>query len=132
MKIRKVKRSSLIIGIAAELLFAVIMGYTAGAAGLGALYPPALELVTSPFVCANGQMTHTQHRSQIGSTTYTSVSFFCTDKDSGIKTELDLETVIRYGTPFYSLLFFAIFLVLTYLYWYSSVGPAKNDGLLLW
>ena len=132
MKIRKVKTSSLILGIVVELLFAVLMGYTAGAIGLGALYPPALQLVTKPFVCANGEMTYTQQQSQIGSETYTSVLFFCTEEDTGIKTELDLDTVTLYGTPFYSLLFFVIFLALTYVYWYSSVGPAKNDGLHLW
>lgn len=132
MKIRKVKTSSLIIGIVVELLFAIIIGYTGGAMGFGSLYPPLLNLASKPFVCPNGQMSYVQHKNQIGPDTYTTISLFCMDEKSGIKTELNPNTVFLYATPFFGLLFFAVSLVITYLYWYSKDGPAKNNGLLLW
>jgi len=132
MKNRKVSTRSLIFGIAIELLIAIIMGYAVGSVSIGVLYKPLLIAVTKPFVCPNGEMTYTQHKETIGNDTYTYISFFCIDERSGIKTDLDSNTVFLYGTPFYSLIFFAVILISTYLYWYSNYGPAKNEGLHLW
>jgi hypothetical protein len=131
MKIRKVKTSTLIIGIIVELIFSVFMGVTAGARGLGSLYPQ-LNLVTKLFVCPNSQMSYAQNVSQIGSDTYWTATWFCVDEQSGVKTELDTDTVFLYASPLYSLVFFAVLLTITYVYWNSSIGPAKNDGLRLW
>jgi hypothetical protein len=55
MKIRKVKRSALMLGILVELIFSIVMGVTAGARGLGSLYPQ-LNLVARPFLCPDRQM----------------------------------------------------------------------------
>lgn len=131
MKIRKVKRSALMLGILVELIFAVLMGVTAGARGLGSLYPQ-LNLVAKPFVCPGSPMSYAQHVSEIGSDTYWSATWFCEDQGSGVKTELDPNLVFLYASPLYSLVFFAVFLFITYAYWNSSIGPAKNDGLELW
>ena len=131
MKIRKVKTSSLLIGIVVELIFAIILGVTGGAIGLGSLYPQ-LNLVTKPFVCPGSQMSYEQNVSQVGSANYWTVSWFCVDEESGVQTELNPDTVVRYASPFYSLVFLAIFFTITYVYWNSSIGPAKNDGLYLW
>jgi hypothetical protein len=131
MKIRKVKRSTLILGIVAELIFSVFMGVTAGARGLGSLYPQ-LNLVAKPFVCPNGPMSYVQHVSEIGSDTYWSASWFCGDEQAGASTELDPNKVFLFASPLYSLVFFVVLLTITYVYWNSSVGPAKNDGLQLW
>lgn len=131
MKTRKLKRGTLITGIIVELLFSIIMGFTAGARGLGSLYPQ-LNLVAKPFVCPGSPMSYTQHVSEIGSATYWSATWFCGDEASGPKTELDPNTVFLYASPLYSLVFFGLFLTITYVYWNSSVGPAKNDGLQLW
>jgi len=132
MKTRKVKPKWLILGIAVELLFAIVMGYTGGALGIGAWYPPVLTFLARPFVCPNGEMTYTQHQSQIGSETYTTVSFFCADEQTGETITLDPDKVALIATPFFSVLVFATFLAITYGYWYSGVGPAKNEGLYLW
>jgi|SRR5688572_24823014 len=131
MKIRKVKTSTLIIGVILELVFSIFIGLTAGATGFGSLYPQ-LNLVARTFVCPNSQMSYDQHVSQIGSDTYYSATWFCVDEQSGAKTELDSETVFLYASPFYSLVFFAFLLIVTYVYWNSSIGPAKNNGLYLW
>lgn len=131
MKIRKLKTSTLVLGIIAELIFSIFMGVTAGARGLGSLYPQ-LNVTAKPFLCPDNPMSYTQHVSEIGSDTYWSASWFCVDQQSGGKTELSPGTVFRYASPFYSIVFFAVGLILTYVYWNSSIGPAKNDGLRLW
>jgi hypothetical protein len=131
MKIRKVKRSTLIIGIIVELIFSIVMGVTAGARGLGSLYPQ-LNLVARPFLCPDRQMSYTQQVSEIGSATYWSASWFCVDAQSDTRTELDPNMVFLYVSPVYSFVFFAVLMLITYVYWNSSVGPAKNDGLELW
>jgi hypothetical protein len=131
VKIRKVKTSTLIIGIAVILIFSIFMGVTAGAMGLGSLFPQ-LNLVAKPFACPNQPMTYTQNVSEIGSDTYWTARWFCEDEQSGVQTEVDSNTVFLYAGPVYGLVFFVILLIVTYFYWNSSVGPAKNDGLRLW
>ena len=131
MKIRKVKTSSLIIGIIVELIFSIFLGITGGARGLGSLYPQ-LNLVAKPFVCPNNHMSYTPHVSEIGSDTYWSATWFCGGEQLSVKKELDSDTVFLYASPLYSLVFFAFLLAITYAYWNSSIGPAKNDGLRLW
>jgi hypothetical protein len=131
MRTRKLKRSTLIVGIVVELIFSIFMGMTAGARGLGSLYPQ-LNLSARPFVCPGGHMSYTQHVSEIGSDTYWSATWFCVDEQSGAQQELDSTMVFLYASPVYSLVFFALLLLITYVYWYSSIGPAKNDGLELW
>ena len=130
-KIRKLKTSTLLIGILVELIFSIFLGATAGARGLGSLYPQ-LNLVAKPFVCPNSPMSYTQTVTELGSDTYYSARWSCGNEGSGQKAELDPATIFLYATPFYSLVFFAGFLLLTYIYWNSSVGPAQNDGLRLW
>lgn len=131
IKTRKIKTSTLLIGIIVEFVFSVIVGFTAGARGLGSLYP-ALNLVAKPFVCPHSQMSYAQNVSQIGSATYWTGRWFCVDEQLGTTTELDPETVFLYASPPYIIVFFALLLIITYAYWNSSIGPAKNDGLKLW
>jgi hypothetical protein len=131
MKIKKVKTSTLIIGLAVGFIFSIITGVTGGSMGLGSLFPQ-LNLAAGPFVCPNQQMTYTQHVSEIGTATYWTASWFCTDEQSGEKTELDPETVFLYAGPIYGLVLFVILLIITHYYWNSSIGPARNNGLRLW
>jgi hypothetical protein len=131
IKIRKVKRSSLIIGILAALIVSIFFGITGGAMGFGSRYPQ-LNLAAAPFLCAGRQMTYEQHVSEIGTATYWTATWFCEDAASGVKTELDSDTVFLYASPLYSLTIFVLLIVIVYVYWNSSVGPAKNGGLHLW
>lgn len=131
MKTKKVKTSSLVIWLTVGLIFSIIMGVTGGAMGFGSWFPQ-LNLIAKPFVCPGQQMSYTQDVSQIGSATYWSADWFCVDKNSGVKTELDQNTVFLIAGPFYGLIFFVMLLIIVYLYWNSSIGPAKNDGLRLW
>lgn len=131
MKIRKLRRGTLVLGIFVVLIFSVFLGFTAGARGFGSFYPQ-LNLTAKPFLCPNAPMSYTQHVSEIGSDTYWSATWFCDDKATGAKKALDPNTVFLYATPLYSLVFFALLLAISYAYWNSSIGPATNDGLQLW
>lgn len=57
---------------------------------------------------------------------------FDADEQSGAQRELNSTMVFLYASPVYSLVFFALLLLITHVYWYSSIGPAKNDSLELW
>ena len=131
MKTKKVKTSSLVLWLMVGLIFSMIIGITGGAMGFGSRHPQ-LNLIAKPFVCPGQQMSYTQNVSQIGHATYWSAVWFCVDENSGIKTELDQNMVFLIAGSFYGLIFFVVLLVIVYLYWNSSIGPAKNDSLRLW
>lgn len=131
MKTKKVKTSSLVLWLLVGLIFSMIIGVTGGAMGFGSRYPQ-LNLIAKPFVCPGQQMSYTQNVSQIGSATYWSADWFCVDEQTGDKKELDQNTVFQITGPLFGLIFLAVLLLIVHLYWYSSIGPAKNDGLRLW
>ena len=131
MKTKKVKTSSLITWLTVGFIFSILMGVIAGARGFGSIYPQ-LNLIVRPFVCPNGQMTYTQDVLEIGSATYWAATWFCTDEQSGTKQELDHNTIFLSAGLIYGIVFFIVLLVIVHLYWNSSIGPAKNDGLRLW
>jgi hypothetical protein len=124
-RIGTVKKSTLAIGMVVALAFSLIMGVTAIARGFGSIYPH-LNLVAKPFVCGAGEMTHSRSVSDIGPATYYSARWYCEGA------EIDATQVFLFAGIPYGLLLFAILLLITYLYWNSSVGPAKNGGPLLW
>ena len=130
MKTRKVKTSSLITWLVVGFIFSIIMGVTGGAMGLGSRFPQ-LNLVVGPFLCPNAQMSYTQNVSEIGTATYWTADWACVDEQGATK-ELDPDTVFYSAGPIYGLVFFALLLGIVYLYWNSSIGPLKNDGLRLW
>ncbi|MBL8089633.1 MAG: hypothetical protein JNJ43_04865 [Anaerolineales bacterium] len=123
MRIKKVKTSSLVIGLIIGFVFSIFIGITGISRGLGSIYPN-LNLIAKPLVCPNQEMTYAQNISEIGSDTYWSATWFCG--------ETEIENVFLYAGSIYGLVLFLGLLVITYAYWYSSIGPAKNDGLHLW
>lgn len=131
MKIKKVKTSSLIIGLTVGFVFSIFLGITAGSMGFGSRFP-GLNLIAAPFLCPGGEMSYAQHVTEIGTATYWTADWFCVEEGSGVKTELGPNKVHGLAGSFYGLLIFILLLGLTVLYWNSSVGPAKNDGLRLW
>ena len=128
---RKVKTSSLIIGILVILIFSILMGITGISIGFGSTYPQ-INLIFELFFCPNGEMSYTQYVTEIGPATYYTASWSCTDEQSGDTEELDSDAIFRYTGIVYGLALFAVLLVIVYLYWNSSIGPAQNDGLELW
>ena len=127
---KKVKTSSLLIGLTVELAFAIFMGFTTGPS-FGSHYPQ-LNLIARPFVCPNGQMSYTNQQVQRYDETYWDAAWYCEREPTNVKAELDSRIVFRYASPLYIFAYFAAFLLITYWYWNSSIGPAKNDGLRLW
>ena len=127
----KVKRSTLAIGVIVGLTFSLLMGITAGARGFGSMYPQ-MNLITKPFVCAGGEMTYSRSVSSGATASYYSAQWFCVDRESGERKEIDPTLVFVLAGIVYGLVFFAVLLVIAYVYWNSSIGPAKNDGLRLW
>lgn len=123
MKNRKVKNKSLITWLIICFVFSVFIGITGISIGLGSIYPN-LNLIAKPFVCLSQEMSYTQNVSEFGSETYWSATWFCG--------EAEIENIFLYAGSIYGLVLFVGLIVITYIYWYSSIGPAKNDGLDLW
>jgi len=94
-------------GIAA-FVWSIFMGVTAISIGVGAAYPPA-NFVAKPFVCPNGQMYFDQQVSNpLPGTTYTTITWYCTDPRSDSKTELDIFPMSLYAGVIYGLLLFVL------------------------
>lgn len=128
---RILKKSTLATGLAIGFAFSLVMGVTAGAMGLGSLYP-RLNLIAQPFVCPGGLMSYSQQVSSIGTANYYTAKWMCTDTASYEIREIDASSVHLTAGIFYGIAFFVILLLITYLYWHSSIGPARNGGPLLW
>ena len=127
----KIKRSTLAIGLAIGLAFSMIIGVTGGAMGFGSLYPQ-VNLIVGPFVCPGERMSYSQQVSKIGTATYYTANWQCVDERSAEKTEINSNTVFLIAGSIYGVIFFAFLLLITYFYWNSSIGPAKNGGPKLW
>ena len=128
---RTVRKSTLAIALVVGLAFSMLMGIIAGARGLGSIYPQ-LNLIAKPFVCAGGEMSYSRSVSEVGSATYYSAQWYCADSAGAERKEIDPNYIfVTAGLP-YGLAFFALLLAITYLYWNSSIGPAKNGGSDLW
>jgi len=126
---RKLKRSTLAIGLIVGLAFSILIGITAGARGLGSIYPQ-LNLIAKPLVCSSGDMTYSRSVSDAGTATYYSATWSC--DQNGEKKQLDSMSVFVIAGIVYGLVFFVALLLVTHFYWSSSIGPAKNGGPELW
>ena len=95
-----------LLGTALLFIFCLFMGVTVVSVGLGALFPP-LNLVAKPFVCPSGQMTYEEIVSRpLPGTTYTLIYWFCTDNQTGAKTQLEPFPKDLYAGIVYGLLIF--------------------------
>jgi hypothetical protein len=131
MNVKKVKTGTLFTGLFVGLIFSLFIGIVGGSMGLGSRFPQ-LNVIATPFVCPGQQLSYTQDVSEIGTATYWTAAWFCVDEHAGSSAELDPKTVFLSAGSIYGLLLFVVLFGLTYLYWNSSIGPAKNDGLHLW
>ncbi len=125
------KRSTFAIGAAVIFTFCMIIGITGGAMGFGSLYPP-LNYIAKPFVCPGKNMSYSRHRTSVGSDTYYTAEWFCTDHETGEQTEISSNLIFLVSGPFYGLIFFLISIIIVIRYWNSDVGPTKNGGPKLW
>ncbi|HKP70181.1 MAG TPA: hypothetical protein VJV05_12920 [Pyrinomonadaceae bacterium] len=128
---RTIKRATLVISLIVLLAFSLLFGVTGIAMGLGSLYPP-INMIAKPFVCGGGEFSYEQSRTQVGSASYWSVRWYCANNESASRVEIEATKVHLFSGVLYGLAFFAAMTGAVYLYWNSSIGPAKNDGLRLW
>jgi len=107
--------------ISVVFVFSMIMGVFTISIGIGSLIPP-LNLLAKPFVCPNGQMGYTEHSSsRVLGTTYTQLTWLCTDARTGAQTQLDIFSVglftgLIFGLPLFVLL------------WLVAYRSYKRDG----
>jgi len=111
--------------------FSFLIGITGIAIGFGSIYPQ-LNHIAQPIACPGRTMTHSQQISEIGTATYYAAKWFCVDESTGERTEVSNNKVALIAGPVYGTVVLIILLAIVYLYWYSSVGPAKNGGPDLW
>ena len=128
---RKLNKSTLAIWLVAGLAFSIVIGVTAGSMGFGSMYP-RLNLIAGPFVCPGKQMVYSRQVSEIGTASYYTAAWYCVDERAGKKTAVASNAVFFWAGIFYGLAFFLAVLLITYSYWNSSIGPAKNGGPRLW
>jgi hypothetical protein len=131
MSEQRLKKTTLAIGLVVGLAFSIFMGVTAGSMGFGSMYP-GLNSIAGPFVCPGKQMVHSRQVSQIGSTRYYTATWYCVDERLGKERAVESNAVFFYAGIFYGLAFFIALLLISYVYWNSSIGPAKNGGPRLW
>ena len=95
-------------------VWSIFMGVTAVAIGVGALYPP-LNKIAAPFVCPNGQMDFGEFTSNpLPGTTYTQITWYCEDNQTGEKTELEIFPMTLYSGAFYGLFIFGGVIIIWY------------------
>ncbi len=117
------KTGTIMSGIAV-FIWSIFMGVTAIAIGVGAAFPP-LNQIAAPFICPNGQMTYTEETSNpLPGTTYTQIGWYCVDKQTGAKTELDIFPMTLYSGVFYGLLLFVVILAI----WYFANRRKASSG----
>lgn len=96
-KPKTLKRSTLAILLFAAFCFSMFLGVTAGAMGLGSIYPQ-LNSIAQPVACPGHTMTHSQQVSEIGTTTYYAAKWFCVDENDD-RTEISSNTIALNRRP---------------------------------
>jgi hypothetical protein len=98
----KLKKSSLVW----TFIWCLFMGVTAISIGFGALFPP-LNYVAAPFVCPGGTMSAEQqvYRPSPG-TTVTTITWYCTNRETGESNELSMWPMSVASGLIYGLLLF--------------------------
>ena len=130
-KAKVLSRTTLIVILVAVFTFSIFLGITAVAMGLGSIYPK-LNSIAQPVACPGKTMSHSQQISEVGTATYYTAKWFCVDETTGERMELSGNTVALISGPVYGVVIFGMLFAILYMYWYSSVGPAKNGGPDLW
>jgi hypothetical protein len=96
-------------------VWSIFMGITAISIGFGALFP-SMNRITKPLVCPRGEMElETQVYRPYPGSTITTLTWYCTDHETGERTELGLFPMSLYAGVFYGLLLFAAIVIGWYL-----------------
>lgn len=121
----KIKNSTIIwTGV---LIWCLFMGVTAISIGFGALFP-SMNRISKPFVCPRGEMElETQVYRPYPGSTITTLTWYCTDHETGVRTELGIFPMSLYAGIFYGLLLFAAIILGRYLYQKWAAMPKSAE-----
>jgi hypothetical protein len=128
---RRLRKAHLAGILLALLAFSLLIGVTGGAMGLGSMYP-AINLIASPIACPGRHLAYSQQTTRVGSATYYTAEWFCTDDASAERSRAEPYRVYMSAGLVFGVVIFAGFFVILVLYWNSAIGPAKNRGPRLW
>jgi len=93
------------------LIWCLFMGVTVGSIGIGAVFP-SVNLIAKPFVCPGGQMqVVTKDYHPDPTRTVTTVTTYCVDGKTGVKTELGIFPMSLYAGTICGLVFFALTMI---------------------
>jgi len=97
--------------VAWTFIWCLFMGVTAISIGFGALFP-SMNLISKPFVCPGGSMDVVEkvYRPYPGKTV-TTLTWYCTDEQTGAKTELGIFPMTLYAGVIYGLVLFLLVLL---------------------
>ena len=111
---KTLKKTSLAVLLIVLIAFSVFLGITAGAIGLGSIYPQ-INTIAQPVACPGRTMSHSQQISEIGTATYYAAKWYCVDEQTGERSEVSGNTVALISGPVYGvvifLILFAVFVV---------------------
>jgi hypothetical protein len=109
-------------------IWCIFMGITVGSIGIGAVLPSA-NRIAKPFICPDGRMelvTQSYYPSPVE--TVTTLTWYCVDGKTGIKTELGIFPMSLYAGTIYGLaLFVIVFIGMTIR---ANRRPAQQDAKL--
>jgi hypothetical protein len=115
---------SMITSLIGMFIFSIFMGVVVIAIGLGAAFP-YLNIIAKPFVCFNGKMVYEQTVSNpLPTTTYTQLSWYCEDGQSGVRTELGVFPMVLFSGTIYGFLLFIVIFV----FWLLNLIRSQNPS----
>jgi len=105
------------------LLWSLFMGVTALSIGFGALFP-SMNLISKPFVCPRGEMSEDEKvYNPYPGKTITTITWYCTDSQSGQKEEIGLLPMAMSAGLIYG---FALFIVIFIWLWFNAQRSASG------
>ncbi|NCP88232.1 MAG: hypothetical protein CO094_13565 [Anaerolineae bacterium CG_4_9_14_3_um_filter_57_17] len=97
--------------IFSTFFWCLFSGITMISIGIGAIIP-STNLIAEPFVCPGGKMELTTQNYQPSPVeTVTTLTWYCADGKTGVKTELGIFPMVLYAGTIYGLILFAIVMI---------------------
>jgi len=108
-------------------IWSIFMGVTAISIGFGAIFP-SMNRIAKPFICPRGEMElETQTYRPYPGKTITTLTWYCTDQETGERTELGIFPMSLYAGAIYGLLLFVVIIVGWSLYQRWMASPKSSE-----
>lgn len=109
-------------------IWSIFMGVTAISIGFGAVFP-SMNRIAKPFICPRGEMElETQTYRPYPGQTITTLTWYCTDQETGNRTELGIFPMSLYAGVIYGLLLFVVIVFGWYLYQIWNAAPKSAES----